>query len=405
MNTILRKVVVAIAVTWPLTSQAGGLYLYEIGTSDLGFAGAGTAARAEDASTLFANPAGMTRLAGDQMTLGVQALYGGLEYELDGQGALTGSDPGNVIGWFPGGSAFYSHSVSEKFKVGVGAYGNFGLAMDFGDSWAGKNLVGEMALIAMTIQPTAAYRLDDHWSLGAGLTANYGYFKLERERILSGDTRSQDDGDWAFGARLGVLYELANNTRFGLTWVSEAEYEFDVNGTVTIGPIGPIGPITHTIPMAAGIKAPQQLMGSVYHRLDDRWAVMGNLGWQDWSEFADATIETDGGTTTSSLRLQDTWHAAVGVQYTLDEKTRLNAGVAFDTSMYEDQSQTAFTIPSGATWRFGAGMQYALSPKSDLGMTVEYADAEDSASQSALVSGRYDEPYMIFMSVHYAHRF
>jgi long-subunit fatty acid transport protein len=147
----------------------------------------------------------------------------------------------------------------------------------------------------MTIQPTAAYRLDDHWSLGAGLTANYGYFKLEREP-LNGDTRSQDDGDWDFGARLGVLYEPTQVTRLGLTWVSEAEYEFDVNGTVTIdpdGPLGLIGSITHTIPMAAGITAPQQVMGSAYHRLNDRWAMMGNLGWQDWSEFAEATLETD----------------------------------------------------------------------------------------------------------------
>lgn len=406
MNAIFRKTVVAAAVGWPLASPAGGIYMYEIGTSDLGFAAAGTAARAEDASTLFGNPAGMTRLAGDQLALGVQALYGGVEYELDGQGALTGSGPGNVIGWFPGASAFYSHSVNEQFKVGVGTYGNFGLAMDFGNSWAGRNLVGEMALIAMTIQPTAAYRLNGQWSLGAGLTANYGYFKLEREPLLSGDTHSQDDGDWDFGARLGVLYEANQNTRFGLTWVSEAEYEFEVSGTVTIGPIGPIGPITHTFPMAAGFTAPQQLMGSAYHRLNARWAVMGNLGWQDWSEFAEATLETDNlGTITSSMRLQDTWHAAVGAQYTLNEQTRLNAGIAFDTSMYEDQSQSSFAIPSGATWRLGAGMQYVLSPKSDLGMAIEYADAEDNSSPSFLVSGRYDEPYMIFISAHYTHRF
>jgi len=406
MSVIFRKTVVAAALAWPLASPAGGLYMYEIGTSDLGFAAAGAAARAEDASTLFANPAGMTRLAGDHLALGAQALYGDVEYELDGQGALTGSDPGNVIGWFPGASAFYTHSVNDPFKVGIGAYGNFGLAMDFGDSWAGRNLVGEMALIAMTIQPTAAYRLNDQWSLGAGLTANYGYFKLEREPLLSGDTRSQDDGDWDFGARLGVLYEASQNTRFGLTWVSEAEYEFEVNGTVTIGPVGPVGPITHTFPMAAGFTAPQQVMGSAYHRLNDRWAVMGNLGWQDWSEFAEATLETDNlGTITSNMLLQDTWHAAVGVRYTLNQQTRLNAGVAFDTSMYEDQSQSAFTIPSGATWRLGAGMQYALSPQSDLGVAIEYADAEDNSSPSALVSGRYDEPYMIFLSAHFTHRF
>jgi len=399
MNFILRKAAVAAVVVWPLASSAGGIYLYEIGTSDLGFAAAGTAARAEDASTLFANPAGMTRLTGDQMTLGAQALYGDAEYKLDGQGILTGSDPGNVIGWFPGGSAFYSHSVSDRLKVGIGAYGNFGLALDFGDSWAGKNLVGEMALMAMTIQPTAAYRLDEQWSVGAGLTANYGYFKLEREPLLPGETRSQDDGDWDFGARLGVLYEPTKSTRFGLTWVSEAEYDFDVNGSVTIGPI------THTIPMSAGVTAPQQLMGSAYHRLNDRWAVMGNLGWQDWSEFADATLETEGGTITSSMRLQDTWHAAVGVQYTLNQQTKLNAGVAFDTSMYEDQSDSSFAIPNGDTWRLGAGVQHALSPQSEIGVAVQYAGSDENASQSALVSGSYDEPYMIFMAAHYNYRF
>jgi len=117
-------------------------------------------------------------------------------------------------------------------------------------------------------------------------------------------------------------------------------------------------------------------------------------------------VETDNlGTITGSMLLQDTWHAALGVQYTLNEQTRLNGGVAFDTSMYEDQSQSSIAIPSGATWRLGAGVQYALSPQSDLGVAVEYADAEDNASPSALVSGRYDEPYMIFMSAHYSYRF
>ena len=50
-------------------------------------------------------------------------------------------------------------------------------------------------------------------------------------------------------------------------------------------------------------------------------------------------------------------------------------------------------------------MQYALSPQSDLGVAVEYAGAEENSSPSARVSGRYDDPYMIFMSAHYTHRF
>lgn len=398
MNKILRKAILTAAIAWPLTSQAGGLYMYEIGTSDLGFAAAGTAARAEDASTIFGNPAGMTRLAGDQMTLAAQALYGDVEYKLDGQGALTGSDPGNIIGWLPGGSAFYSHSVSNDFKVGIGAYGNFGLAMDFGNTWAGRNLVGKAVLMALTLQPTAAYRINDQWSVGGGPTLNYGFFKLERERLLGG-TSNQIDHDWDYGAKLGVMYEPSKTTRIGVTWVSEVEYKFNVDASVTIGPI------THTIPFAAGIIAPQQLMGSVYHRLNNDWALMGNLGWQEWSKFANTTMEVNGATSTSKLSVEDTWHAAFGFQYTLNAQTKLNAGVAFDTSMYKNQSQTSFAMPNGDTWRLGAGMQYVLSPKSDLGLAVEYARSDSSSAPSALVSGSYDHPEMFFMAANYTYRF
>ena len=46
----------------PPASHAGGLLLYEVGTADVGLASAGYSARAQDASTVFTNPAGMTRL-------------------------------------------------------------------------------------------------------------------------------------------------------------------------------------------------------------------------------------------------------------------------------------------------------------------------------------------------------
>ena len=341
----------------------------------------------------------MTRLAGDQVTVAAQALYGKFDYELDGNGALSGSNPDNAVGWLPGGSAFYTHSISNDLKIGIGTYGNFGLSEDFGSSWAGKNILTKATLMALTIQPTVAYKINDKWSLGGGLTANYGYLKLEREK-LTGDTGDTSDGDWAYGARLGVMYTPTESTRVGLAWGSEVTYDFNVDGSVTL-----LGR-THTIPIASEIKAPQQLMASIYHRLDDSWAVMGNVGWQEWSKFADSTIETDAtGTVTSSMQLQDTWHAALGGQYTLDEKTKLNAGVAFDTSMYEDQSETSFMLPSGDAWRFGAGVEYTLSTHSDLGFAVEYLRADSSSDSSTLISGSYDHPEMVFLAANYTYRF
>lgn len=62
--------------------MAGGISLYEVGTADVGLAAAGYSARAQDASTVFTNPAGMTRLGGDQLTLGAQLLHGDLGFSM-----------------------------------------------------------------------------------------------------------------------------------------------------------------------------------------------------------------------------------------------------------------------------------------------------------------------------------
>ena len=67
----------------PFTAGAGGISLYEIATPDLGLASAGYAARAEDASTLFKNPAGMSQLEGTQIQGGLQALYGSVTFSPD----------------------------------------------------------------------------------------------------------------------------------------------------------------------------------------------------------------------------------------------------------------------------------------------------------------------------------
>ena len=55
-------------------AQGAGLILYEINSPLTGTASAGWAALAEDASTAFTNPAGMTRLDRSQLLVGAQPL-------------------------------------------------------------------------------------------------------------------------------------------------------------------------------------------------------------------------------------------------------------------------------------------------------------------------------------------
>jgi long-subunit fatty acid transport protein len=66
---ILIASVLWLGVLGPLPAMAGGLIAYEVGTADVGLASAGYNARAQDASTVFTNPAGMTRLEGIQLGL------------------------------------------------------------------------------------------------------------------------------------------------------------------------------------------------------------------------------------------------------------------------------------------------------------------------------------------------
>jgi long-chain fatty acid transport protein len=118
--------------------QAGEIMLYEFGTPGVGLAAAGCAARAQDASTLFKNPAGMSELDQSQLQTGLQLIYGDYGFEPDGQTTTSGSDGGNPIGALPGGGLFYVHSFGPDFRAGVGTFSYFGLGAKFDDDWVGR---------------------------------------------------------------------------------------------------------------------------------------------------------------------------------------------------------------------------------------------------------------------------
>lgn len=164
--------------------------------------------------------------------------------------------------------------------------------------------------------------------------------------------------------------------------------------------------VEYNLPISAQVRAPQQLMLSLVHDINTQWSVMGDLGWQDWSQFGAPQITVSGDTLDKSNRMKDTWHTALGVQYRPTQQWRLNAGVAFDSSPYRNQSDVAMTLPTGDEWRFGTGAQYQLTPASNIGFAVEYLHMQSSKVQSPeLLSGDYNHPYLWFTSVNYSYQF
>lgn len=369
-------------------ARAGGLLLYEYGTAEPGLAAAGYAARAQDASTAFTNPAGMTQLDGTQVLVGGQLMWMNTQFSIDGATSpgLGSGDGGRVYGsngYVPGGGAFLTHRVSPDLALGFAVAGNFGSMLDYDDGWVGRYRVQDADLVGVSVMPSIAYRVNDQLSLGAGLNGMYGMFD-QRVAINNalpslGDGRLEiDDDTWGWGANVGVLYEATPDTRLGLTYTSEIDLDF--RGPAQFSGIGPI--LTALLQsrglldarVDVGAKVPQQVMGSVYTAIDDSWALLGNLGWQDWSEFGETEIGIDNTQSpislTNPLSFDDTWHAAVGAQYHTNDRWKMNFGLAYDSG-FQDGNDVSPLFPVNSAWRFGIGGEREAGESFKWGFTTE----------------------------------
>ncbi|CAM6613248.1 MULTISPECIES: OmpP1/FadL family transporter [Klebsiella] len=393
-----KNIIIICGLFFSTVSHASALYFYEVGTEDAALAGAGQAARAQDASTLLTNPAGMTRLPDHMLTGGVQAMGGDISYQLDNESSGRQS-PGNVMNLFPNASMFYTQRLNDSVSAGLGLYGNYGLGIDFGE-WAGDRLIKKSTMVAMTLSPGIAWKLSDNVSVGAAVGLNYGYLSLTRN-VDRHDER-QNDHDWAMNYRLGILMDLTDQTRAGITWTSKTDYHFSIDGKARFPNLPNV---EYDLPVAAQVRAPQQVMLSVVHDVNKYWSVMGDLGWQDWSQFGSPEITINGQAGNRNNRLKDTWHTALGVQFRPEDRWRLNAGIAFDSTPYKTQSDVALTLPTGDEWRFATGAQYQMTSASNIGFAVEYLHMQSSQVNSAAFAGEYNKPWLWFASVNYSYQF
>ena len=384
-------------------AAAGGLLLYEFGTAEPGLAAAGYAARAQDASTAFTNPAGMTRLEGTQATAGGQLMWLNNRFSIDDgtSPALGGSNGGRALGasgLVPGAGAFVAHSLSPDLRVGFSIAGNFGSIIDYDEAWVGRYRVQQATLLGVQFVPSVAYRVNDKLSVGAGINAVYGIFKQQVavNNVLpsAADGRLElDDKSWGFGGNLGLLYEVMPGTRLGLTWTSQVDLDFRAPAQFSgLGPglsalLASRGLLDAQL--SIGTRIPQQVMASAFSLIDERWAVLGNLGWQQWSKFGQVAIGIDNTANpvalTTSIPFKDTWHVAAGAQYRLSDPWRLNFGVAYDSG-FQDGGNVSPLVPVNAAWRLGTGGEQQISKSMKWGIAGEllYGGTLDVNQRSVL---------------------
>ncbi len=340
------------------SAWAGGISLYEFGSPDVGLAAAGYAARAQDASTVFTNPAGMSRLEKSQVLGGLQALYGNVEFSPGSATTVAGSDGGTAVGWIPGGSLFVVQKLNPDWSVGFGVLSYFGLAESYDDNWVGRYYVQKSTLIGLTLTPAVSYRVNNWLSVGAGLNIMYGY--VDSEIAINNIGEARPDG-------------------------SEVKLDFSA-----VPEFSGLGPVLQALLVSRGLTTtnldlsmtvPQMVMFSAYHEINEKWAVMGNVGWQNWSRFGqvDVGINSSNPTTlTTDSDYNDTWHVALGAQYRHSPAWTFTCGVAYDSSAVDDDKRSV-VLPMGEAWRFALGAQYAFNQNLTLGAAYEFLWTGDMA--------------------------
>jgi long-chain fatty acid transport protein len=427
-NFLLIASMLWLGLLSPGPTMAGGLIAYEVGTADVGLASAGYSARAQDASTVFTNPAGMTKLDGTQFLASGHVLWSNTEFSSDSgtSPGLGEEDGGRVLGsdgWLPGGGAFLSYSVSPAFKLGFALAGNFGAPLKYDDDWVGRYYVQETTLLGISLLPSIAYKVTPKLSLGASLNAMYGIYKnqvaINNVDPAYGDGQLKlDDHDWGWGGNLGLLYEVTAGTRIGLTWNSQVDLDF--KGSAKFSNLAPglrtlldsRGGLNADIKV--GINVPQQVMGSIFTQLNDRWALLGSVGWQEWSKFGQVQLGIENTlnptSLTDDLDFKDTWHGALGAQYRINDPWLLNFGIAYDSN-FQDSSDVSPLLPINASWRFGVGTEHQVSRTFFWGVAAEYQyggtlDVDLRSKAPVVLGGRgdvdgsYDNTTNLFLSLY-----
>lgn len=366
-----------------------GFQLQERSVSGLGRAFSGEAAIADDATVLSSNPAGLIHLSDGSLSVGLQYIRPNVDVK--GTAPLSAASDSNVaedafVPYF-----YYTRKINDNVSVGLGIYSSFGLATDYSRSFA--SLVGTETseITTVTINPSLAYRVNDSLTVGVGFSALYAEGNLTALNtatdpipgVVGSSLFDLEGDDWAFGWNIGILYELNKSTRIGLSYRSK--YDLKIEGDATGALVGGV-----KRDATLNVELPDSAEFSIYHEVNDRWAVHGDVIWTNWSKFDQLAPKVGIPAADAALLVQENWEDsfryAIGVTHKYSDKVTLRAGVAFDESPVATADRT-LRIPDGDRIWVSLGATIKLNDCYNLDIAYTHIFADDADIRFAAAGG------------------
>jgi long-chain fatty acid transport protein len=369
----LRTVPALLLVAFSGAASAAAFQLLEQNASGLGTAYAGSAAVADNASTVFFNPAGMTQLTGFQLSAGVTGVGPSYQYRSN-TGVESGGDAG---GWKAVPNAYMSWQMTKDLYLGFGVSAPFGLATEYNSTWAGQALAIKSEIKTINFNPSVAYRVNDKVSLGFGI--NYQTIDGELTRNPGAlVTLKGDDTSWGWNA--GALFTLSPAMRVGVAYRSAIKHRLE-------------GTINGALPIRADVELPDTFTLSVWQQVSDRWEAMGDLSFTRWSTLQrfDVYRRADSFLLPGSevFNYDDSWRIAWGAAYKLNDAAKLKFGIAYDRTPVRNESRSPRVPDNDRLWlSLGAQWNAGSYGKFDLGYSYLYV--KDPSITQAPLNGKYD---------------
>ncbi|RLM24899.1 long-chain fatty acid transporter [Brenneria alni] len=380
-KNLLQQSAIAVAAALVCTNaSAAGFQLNEYSPSGLGRAFSGEGVVADNAASGSRNPATMTLFDRPSFSGGVTYI----NPDIDLKGASSsGRDASakNIAphAWVP--NLHFIMPLNHQWAIGASAVTNYGLATEFNDNYSAGSIGGQTDLVTSNLNLSAAYRLNQHISIGLGVNAVYADAKIVRTAgelgpafgLQSSSELAHLEGKaWGYGWNAGVLYEVDENHRFSLTYRSKVDIDFNDDYRNDI-PVMAGGTGGATIPGKLTLNLPEMWEVSAYHRVAPKWAVHYGLAYTSWSQFqALKATGSDGQTLFNKEEgFRDAYRIALGTTYYHDDNWTFRTGIAFDDSPVPADKRS-ISIPDQDRFWLSTGTTYAFNKNASIDVGVSY---------------------------------
>lgn len=342
---------------------ASAFQLWEQDGASVGNYHAGYAADANDASTAFYNPAGITRIKNQQLVISADSVMTDFKYQgTIGVNTILAGAPRSVTA--QGGNysmvpaLHYVAPLNDWMGFGFSVDVPFGLKTTYGRKTILQYAATTTAATVVDISPSLGIKVTKKGSIGFGLDIQRMYAQFDQVGGLGLPTLNAEGlnkaNDTGYGCHLGALYEFSSKTRLGLSYHSQVVHH--LNGSSSfVGPLATAfngsGFSSHAF---TNVTIPAYTALSGYKRLSDRVAVKASAIYTQWNIFKNLTIRGVSGiaelepSTAITVMVpeyyRNTWNLSAGADFDATDRVLVRGGLGYDQTPVQNKYRNV-TLP------------------------------------------------------------